>query len=157
MRYYKNEAIKVFGEILASFVQSFPLVAYKDFNLDIDINQIALVPIPASRAHDDPLYDDRVEKAATMAARAAECTYCCLVKTDVNRIASHHGGSRDINAIRETVSLYESLPEHIKVALIVDDIITKGAHYKAVQSIVNERYPGIFVAGVMLGRATYNA
>ena len=115
---------------------------------------VTLVPIPPSKAREDPEYDDRliqllhrldkdrgydirellVQRASTPAAHAS------TAPRSPSRIAALY----DIDE-----SLAEPAPDLIG---LFDDVITTGAHFRAAHQVLQQRFPGVTVAGIFLAR-----
>lgn len=139
---YKGEAIrKVAG-------------MYRDALPEEWLRTVTLVPIPPSKAKDDPLYDDRMLRMLEMLGRGLDVDIRELILQHESMAAVHESENRPSPDelirnyyIDETVA--EPLP---KAVALFDDLLTAGAHFKAAQSVIETRYPGVPTAGIFIAR-----
>lgn len=113
------------------------------------------VPVPPSKLPDHPEYDDRM---AQVLKRLPGVDVRELVK-QIESMESTHTRGDDRYSIQELVDNYEieedetdPEPEHI---VIVDDMVTAGAHFKAMARVLSERFPGVRISGVFLTRRVF--
>lgn len=116
------------------------------------------VPVPCSKAIGDPEHDDRLTQLLIR--------YGDHVSLDIREIVRQRQSmekSKSMGGARHTTSdlcqayyIDESIvtPEP-RLAMIVDDVLTTGAHFKAVQSCLLGRFPGIKTCGLFLARTVY--
>ncbi len=88
-----------------------------------------------------------------MVARAAQATgigWMNLFDVRQDTVPAHYGGPRNVDAIRENLVLNypTSALLQFKVFLLVDDIITSGAHYIACKELLAEAVPVAQIAGI---------
>jgi hypothetical protein len=110
-----------------------------------------IVPIPPSKSRANPLYDDRM----TRIARAmTDGDVRDLVVQPRDMAAAHVAATRPrpddwyaAYAIDETLAV----PAPTRV-LLLDDVLTAGAHFAAAKRRVNERFPDAIVFGVFYAR-----
>jgi len=113
-----------------------------------------LVPIPSSKRRDDAEYDDRLPRILRALARGQQLDIRELVITTKNVPQSHLAEERvSIPELIESMSIDEESadPEPRSIG-IFDDVLTTGRHFKAVQSILRERFPDIPVVGIFVVR-----
>jgi hypothetical protein len=110
------------------------------------------VPVPPSKAVEDPGYDDRMTQLLRLLGGNVDVRE--LVRQAGNMRDAHRAENRpgpaelyDNYQIDEAV--VEPRPEQIAV---VDDVLTTGAHFKAMKRILNETYPGIRIVGIFIAR-----
>jgi hypothetical protein len=110
------------------------------------------VPIPPSKTKLDPLYDDRMSQVLRLLGPDVDA------RELVNQIQSmedaHSTEQRptpdDLYAKYEIDgALVDARPRQMAV---VDDVLTTGAHFKAMQRLLNETYPGMPLIGIFIAR-----
>jgi len=113
-----------------------------------------LVPIPPSKARDDPEYDDRMTDLLRHLAADRACDIRELLVQRTSTVAAHTGTTtRSPTRIAALYDLDEGLtdPPPVQIGLF-DDVLTSGAHFKAAQQLLLRRFPGIPIAGIFLAR-----
>jgi len=139
---YKGEAIrKVAGMFRASLPEEW-------------LTTVTLVPIPPLKAKGDPLHDDRMLRMLQMLGDELDIDIRELVLQRESTAAVHE--SEDRPSPEELVRNYyidESIAEPTpKAVALFDDLITAGAHFKAAQTMIETRYPGVPTAGIFIAR-----
>lgn len=116
--------------------------------------RVTFVPIPPSKAKDDPLYDDRMVQIlrATCDGRPAEYRELLLQRQSV--AATHLSDVRptpDVVAANYRIdeALADPAPETI---FLIDDVLTTGCHYKAAKHVLGERFPRAKIVGLFIAR-----
>jgi hypothetical protein len=149
--WYKENAITQIAKLITNA---------KNWN---NIDQYTWVPIPSSKTKSDPMYDDRLIQV-------------------LNRINVISGsGSLDIRDIVVPSNSWESahvnknprpsVEDHLSnwkinenlllpnpnpnTIIIFDDVITMGASFKAAQTLLNIKFPGIPIIGLFVARAIF--
>lgn len=117
------------------------------------------VPIPPSKAKDDPEYDDRmVQILHGMDGLLVDVKLDIrelLIQTETIRPAHEQDpGNRPkpadlIKILRIDESKAAPTPTCI---VLVDDVVTAGSHFKACQHVVTQRFPGIETVGLFVAR-----
>lgn len=125
-----------------------------------EIEKIYWIPVPPSKIETDPMFDDRVHEILKLAQD--KCTnknniVANVVKQTSNRIAS--ATSREARNPSSLISNYEmdditDYNPETDIIIIFDDVLTTGCHFKAVKSLILDKYKdsniiGIFVAKVV--------
>ena len=115
---------------------------------------LALIPVPPSKARTDPLYDDRLVQALTIAARGLDVELRDCVVQDVSTAAVHADDVRPRpEELVQRYHLDESVDQRpLAGAVIFDDVLTTGCHFKAVKQLILSRFPGINVYGFFVAR-----
>ncbi len=139
---HKSAAIRTAGETLS---RELP----KDW-----LKKSTFVPIPPSKSKTHAEYDDRMSRVLK---RLDGADVRELVYQAKNMEATHV--SSDRHSIETLVANYEidedltkPEPKHI---VIVDDMMTAGAHYRAVRRVLGKRFPKIPISGVFLARRIF--
>jgi len=112
------------------------------------------VPIPPSKAKDDPMHDDRITRLIqTIDGRnPVDCRelFIQAVSTDPVHLLGERPGPAEIRA------LYALDPDLVNPApsriVICDDVLTTGAHFKATQDILVAAFPDAQIVGCFVAR-----
>lgn len=113
------------------------------------------VPVPPSRARNDPLYDDRMTAILREYQRLVpEVNYRELVIQNITTRSSHSGVNRlQPTELAQNYSINEALINCIHPQIIIfDDMLTTGSHFKAMQSLIGKHFPGSQIAGLFVAR-----
>jgi predicted amidophosphoribosyltransferase len=118
------------------------------------IKKSTFVPVPPSKAKDHPDYDDRMSKVLGK-IEGADVRELVVQKKSMQ--ATHVSSKRHtIDELAEVYEIDEELtdpePEHL---VIVDDMMTAGAHYRAMRKVLKKRFPGVPISGVFLARRVF--
>lgn len=118
------------------------------------LTSATLVPIPPSKPADHPDYDDRMEQVVNKACTGLQADARCLIAQKQAYEASHlqgDGGSRIKPA--ELQALYSLVaPEPRGTVILIDDVLTTGAHFVAAKAAILAEFPEVQVAGIFLAR-----
>lgn len=110
------------------------------------------VPVPPSKVVGDPLYDDRMTQVVRLLGDHVDVRELVVQLANMQdaHTAANRPGPGDLhdNYGIES-SLLEPRPAQFAV---VDDVLTTGAHFKAMKSILQETYPDLGVVGLFLAR-----
>lgn len=115
---------------------------------------VILVPAPPSKAPNDPMYDDRMYRALTTPPLLGDVRK--LIYQVGNREPSHtcdDGRRPGVDALARGYRIEESrtVPPPKKL-VICDDVITSGATFKAMQRVLEGRFPGVPIIGIFVAR-----
>ena len=118
------------------------------------LDRLTFVPIPPSKAKDDPLYDDRLTQMlhAVRPNLSLDIREIIVQKTSTDAV--HASDERPTpQQIEELYRIETTLttPGPCFIA-IVDDILTTGAHFQAAKSILSTRFPEVSVVGLFIAR-----
>ncbi len=118
--------------------------------------QITFVPVPPSKAKDDPLYDDRMLRLLQLVCKGRQADIRELVLQTKSINATHISDNRPRpDDLIANYVLDESITEpEPTTILIFDDVITTGCHFKAVQQLLAKRFPSANIAGFFIARRT---
>ena len=139
---YKGQAINQIADTLRLLL--------KDEWLEL----ATVVPMPPSKAKDDPLYDDRMLLMVARMCRELDVDIRELIIQDTSLSASHSSNQRlSPDDLIEHYQLDENLIQPTpNVMGVFDDILTTGAHYRAVKDLLNTRFPEVEVIGFFFAR-----
>lgn len=145
-QYYKQKAIEEITGMLLSSLKLYRIWAQK----------ITWVPIPPSHAKDDPEYDDRLLQVLLKLVPKLDLDVRELIQQKASVPASHSLSPRPRpNELAANYfvdkSLIHSIPKKIA---IFDDVITDGAHFKAAQQVLKQRFPEAIIGGIFIARST---
>lgn len=117
-----------------------------------------LVPVPGSKAPGHPDHDDRIERI---------CRFMCqpppdvrpLVRQTTSTNASHEVAQGDRVTVEELLDLYtidEGIAHPVPRSIaIVDDVLTAGTHYRAMHTVLTDRFPGVPIVGLFVARRVF--
>ena len=118
------------------------------------LDEWTFVPIPPSKARSDPAYDDRMSRVVQTIRPSRPVDARELIVQTETMDAAHDRDDRP--GPREIAALYridETLTAPKPTALVVvDDVLTTGAHFKAAQSVLQTQFPGVPVYGLFVAR-----
>jgi hypothetical protein len=116
--------------------------------------KITFVPIPPSAARDDPKYDDRMSRALEQACDGRPSDFRELVVQAESVQPAHlsaHRPTPDEIAANYRIDESLSTPEP-EVIFIVDDVLTTGSHFKAMQKVLLKQFPNARIVGLFVAR-----
>lgn len=127
--------------------------------LGADPPAMTFVPVPPSKARDDPRYDDRVTRMlrAIWPGRTADIRD--LVIQPESAAAAHESPTRPTpSQIEAAYRIDEALiaPEPAFIA-VVDDVLTTGAHFRAASAVLAARFPAARLVGLFIARRVPDA
>ena len=141
--HYKASAIR---KIASAFTRAFKGLNLADWTF---------VPLPPSKMPSDVEHDDRVMKMLRHMQPQQDVRELICQSQSVQ--PSHKGGPRlqpdqlaKLYTINETLS--DPAPNNI---FAVDDILTTGAHFKAAQIVLQNRFPSADIVGLFVARAVH--
>ena len=121
------------------------------------LEDATLVPIPCSKAHDHPDYDERVERICRGIGEDVDVR--SLVIQTASTVASHEAEDGHRITVEELLDIYE-IDEDLtdpapQVIGIVDDVLTNGTHFRAMSIKLRERFPGVPIVGLFVARRVF--
>jgi len=113
-----------------------------------------LVPVPPSKAPDHAEYDDRMLQVCTSIPVDFQLDVRELVYQTQSLHASHGEGGR--HSVEDLLNVYAineevAVPSPSSIA-VVDDVLTTGAHFRAMHTILTTRFPDVEVIGCFVAR-----
>lgn len=113
-----------------------------------------LVPVPPSKAVGHPEYDDRVEQICRGIARDFPVDVRNIVRQVSSMEASHTVDRRPTP--EELIANYDIDEQLCQAPItsigIVDDVLTAGAHFRAVSDLLSRRFPQTHICGFFIAR-----
>ena len=118
------------------------------------LRKATFVPVPPSKAKNDPMHDDRMVKMIRAMDQANPVDCRELIVQAESMAAAHESDTRpgpDELCARYSVdqSLIEPQPTFI---IVVDDLITTGAHFTAAKRVLRGVFPAVSVVGYFVAR-----
>ncbi|HEY4311097.1 MAG TPA: hypothetical protein VGN12_16720 [Pirellulales bacterium] len=116
-----------------------------------------LVPIPPSKAPDHPEFDDRIARICRAIPADFDVDVRELIVQTTSTEAAHESNNRPtVEDLLEIYEIDEDLadPPPKRIA-IVDDVLTAGTHYRAMHTVLRERFPGIPIVGMFIARRIF--
>lgn len=113
------------------------------------------VPVPPSKAPDDPLYDDRLVQILRQAFPLDDVRE--LVFQPSSTAASHTTGQSKPppGQLAAGYRVNTSLGVPRPAVVIFDDILTTGSHFKAMQRTLVQAFPGVVTYGLFIARRVF--
>lgn len=143
--HHKGRVITQFSEELADSLNSEWL------------DNATLVPIPGSKAADHPDYDDRIEQICRGIRPNLDVR--CLVKQNASTEASHaiaDGNRASVEELLANYQLDEVLADPVPTGIgIFDDVLTVGRHFRAMHTILSQRFPDVPITGIFIARTIH--
>ncbi|MDE0208196.1 MAG: AAA family ATPase, partial [Candidatus Tectomicrobia bacterium] len=118
------------------------------------LERAVFVPIPPSKAKDDDGYDDRLERMLR-AVRPQRPRDGRALIAQTRSVEPTHLRSARLRAsdIEELYRIDEEVAAPSGgLVVVVDDLLTSGAHFRAAQRTLSRRFPDIDVVGLFLAR-----
>ncbi|MQA57641.1 hypothetical protein [Pseudomonas piscis] len=147
--YYKAKAINFWGDLLAS-----------ELNLTIVSENSTFVPMPCSKPRGHVDYDDRMTKVLRRMARQTPNMDIRELLVQGNLRASQHVGDRltptelSQSMLVDTNLLALPIKQHL---IIVDDVITMGASFKAAKMMLQHSGVRAKIIGIFLAKTIWPA
>jgi hypothetical protein len=114
--------------------------------------EATFVPIPPSKARDDPLYDDRITKVLSRINPKPDVRDLLLQieSTEPAHDRADRPGPAEIRALYHLdLALCDPPPRAIALC---DDVLTTGAHFRAAQALLQDAFPAVPIVGIFIAR-----
>lgn len=125
----------------------------RSINLDW-LAEATLVPVPPSKTESHLDYDNRITRICKGIATDLDVRELVIQTSSLT--AAHEGLRHTVEDLLNVYEINEKLasPAPKKIA-IFDDMLTAGAHYRAMCSILNQRFPGVRIVGFFAARRIF--
>ena len=142
---YKGMAIK---KAAAAFATALEPVGHKA------LDGVTFVPVPPSKAKDDPLYDDRLTQMLNLVRPGTRLDVREVIIQECSTDPVHSSESRlrpvEIEAMYRIDERLAG-PEP-RLLAVVDDVLTTGSHFRAAQTMLSSRFPTTKIIGLFIAR-----
>lgn len=120
--------------------------------------QATLVPVPGSKVLGHPDHDDRIERICRAMRQPPPDVRALVVQTE-STTASHEAEEGERVTVEDLLSVYEinealAAPAPSSIA-IIDDVLTAGTHYRAMQIVLSARFPNVPLIGLFVARRVF--
>jgi hypothetical protein len=118
------------------------------------LTQATLIPVPSSKIRDDPDYDDRMSQILGIVGRGLNADVREIVVMARTIVQSHLQQERvGIPELIDSMRIDEGCTDPPPTTIgVFDDVLTTGRHFKAVQQVLQVRFPGVPIVGVFIAR-----
>jgi len=116
-----------------------------------------IVPVPCSKAVGHPDYDRRMERMAGLIRKGADVRN--LVVQRESTVAAHEAEPGQRITVDQLLALYEideslTAPAPRSIG-ILDDVLTAGTHFRAMSTVLSQRFPGVPIVGLFVARRVF--
>lgn len=149
-RPHKLRAIGNYARAVIEFMAAKTLRATGERLVDLG-DRVGIVPAPTSMTPDDPEYDDRNVRTCEIICADTGFKFCRDVETVEFIGRSHSRGTRSPERIKQSMERVAHDCDSCELVFVVDDVLTSGAHFAAIRSLLSEtgcaaRVFGLFYA-----------
>jgi hypothetical protein len=115
---------------------------------------LTFVPVPPSKAKTDPLYDDRLLQVLQGAWPGQQTDMRELIVQPQSSDAAHDRDERPRPTEIAARYVIDRALLHPKpqIIAVVDDLVTTGAHFVAIRSMLRREFPDPQIVGVFIAR-----
>lgn len=116
-----------------------------------------MVPVPGSKIVGHPDYDDRMERVARGISPGLDVR--ALVRQTQSLPSSHEAADGQRQTVEDLLEVYEideslAVPNPTSIG-ILDDVLTAGTHFRAMQIVLSARFPGVPITGLFIARRVF--
>lgn len=128
---FRNKAIRKFARLLSE------INGIKDITF-------TTIPAPTSKPRKSNLFNNRIDETIKLLKEycpGLSIEYAFDAKKEVQ--ASHQGGSREPEDIRENIEWLGFKNTPSKTIIFIDDVLTTGAHFKVCKEMILKNEPNV--------------
>lgn len=141
--YYKEEAINIFANAILR-------------NIRLPIQDTIFLPMPTSKPRNHREFDSRLDDVVDIISKQSNQLVGYNIDLINEEIPYHISGeNRDPDQIYENIIFTQFENSNLKRVILVDDVITTGAHFVACIRKINSIYPDISVVGFFLAKTIW--
>ncbi|WP_417437249.1 hypothetical protein [Idiomarina abyssalis] len=124
---------------------------------NIQFSHWNFVPVPPSKTKDHPEYDSRLIDTLQIASQANDTIlWREFIELQTSHNATHlQDGDRKTPEQLEDLYTFRPFDSNRNNFVIFDDVVTSGAHFKAIKHIILRHHPNATVRGLFLARSVY--
>lgn len=113
---------------------------------------VILIPMPPSKHRHDERYDDRLMKLLEIfCANRPETMVFDIISGKRNLDAAHLATNRPTpQELLDNYELDETVSLDGKIVVLIDDVITDGAHFYAAKNLILSHYPTASITGLFI-------
>ena len=146
---HKMRAIGQVGKLFASTIKP-----------TSDMTGVIFVPVPPSKIETDPEYDPRIVQALQKASEISGVNLptCQCITQQENTEPDHRSGATRLTPSERAASYnvhLDRIPQNTRLAVIVDDVLTTGSHFKGIEMALKNYLPQIQVNGLFVARTIH--
>lgn len=117
------------------------------------LRSAALVPMPPSKAKNDPLHDDRVLRMVSLIGHPARFDVRELLYQTESRDAAHDGARPGPDELERLYAINEQAINPVPQSIgLFDDTLVTGSGFRAAQAVLRRRFPGAQIFGFFIAR-----
>lgn len=121
------------------------------------LDYATLIPVPGSKIAGHIDYDDRMVKVCHRIRASPKLDVRSLVRQTQSYESSHTAGTRI--SVKDLLAIYEidegAANPAPKAIGIVDDLLTVGVHYRAMHTVLSQRFPSVPITGLFVARRIF--
>jgi hypothetical protein len=143
---YKQQAIRRIGELYKTSLEGL-----------IDFDQVTIIPVPPSKMKVHKDYDSRLLDMVNWWTQDSHADVREVIRMTESIDALHESDSRlSPDELLQFIDLDPALLEDVRDEIVLlDDVITTGAHFVACKSLLADAFPGANIRGVFLARTIW--
>jgi predicted amidophosphoribosyltransferase len=124
-------------------------------NLGPALDNLLLMPMPTSKASNDPEFDSRIRDTLSQVKKpnGMRCDTRELLVLKATMVAMHDGARRSVSDLENAYQISEELCVAVPNWIVIfDDVLTTGCHFRAASNMLRKRFPNARITGVFIAR-----
>lgn len=118
---------------------------------EINLARYTFVPMPPSKSKEDPLYDDRLVRMLSFVEPSLDVREL-IVRVESVPAVHENAERRNPQRIASTFRIEDSRRSVAGTVVVVDDVLTTGAHFQAAKQALLSGFRNARVVGLFLAR-----